>query len=100
MAAEEEEEEEDYSATRILRAVINQTKAVAVVSSAEDQDNNSNKRTRRLRCSVIDRRLSARRNRKINKDSRSFSNNKMPSLTFRNQSRRKRKAVRRYSAAT
>ena len=35
LAAQEEEEEED-SATRILRAVINQTKAVAVVSSAED----------------------------------------------------------------
>ena len=35
LAAQEEEEEEDW-ATRILRAVINQTKAVAVVSSAED----------------------------------------------------------------
>ena len=33
--AAQEEEEEDW-ATRILRAVINQTKAVAVVSSAED----------------------------------------------------------------
>jgi hypothetical protein len=35
LAAQEEEEEEDW-ATRILRAVINQTKAVAVVSSVED----------------------------------------------------------------
>ena len=103
LAEEEEALVVGYLAPPLMPAEINNNNnnnKIKVAASLEEDNNNNNNNKRHPRCLAIDLRLSAARNHRINKDSHRFSNNTTLSITFRNRSRRKRKADRLYLAAT